>query len=377
MDGDGVQDAHGRGAALLALGQRLVGHPLDHVEDVAVLALVLVDRHGVRDYRSRYGSGMAADGAGGAPDRGLDGGDRRPLQAARLRLPLLGDLRRPRLDLRLRPLRRAAQEQRQGRVVAGDAAGARRHRRARLGDPPAPAGLGGLGPPRGLHRPARPVPRQVQEALARGPPARGGRSRRRRPERRAALPGVRRRALRAAPVQPDVRDPRRPGRRRGLGGLPAAGDGPGHLHQLQERARLRPQEAALRHRPDRQVLPQRDHPRQLHLPHPRVRADGDGVLRPARPTPSAGTGAGSRSASAGTPSSASAPTTCASAPTTPTSSPTTPRAPATSSTSSRSAGRSSRGSPTAATSTSPSTPSSAARSSSTSTSRPKSATSPT
>ena len=42
------------------------------------------------------------------------------------------------------------------------------------------------------------------------------------------------------------------------------------------------QEAAVRHRPDRQELPQRDHARQLHLPHPRVRADGDGVLRQAR-----------------------------------------------------------------------------------------------
>ena len=31
-----------------------------------------------------------------------------------------------------------------------------------------------------------------------------------------------------------------------------------------------------------QVLPQRDHAGQLHLPHPRVRADGDGVLRQAR-----------------------------------------------------------------------------------------------
>ena len=40
-------------------------------------------------------------------------------------------------------------------------------------------------------------------------------------------------------------------------------------------------EAAVRHRPDRQELPQRDHARQLHLPHPRVRADGDGVLRQA------------------------------------------------------------------------------------------------
>ena len=48
-----------------------------------------------------------------------------------------------------------------------------------------PQGLGGLGPPRGLHRPAGPVPRQVQEALARGPPARGGRGRGRRPRARS------------------------------------------------------------------------------------------------------------------------------------------------------------------------------------------------
>ena len=47
-------------------------------------------------------------------------------------------------------------------------------------------------------------------------------------------------------------------------------------------ATVGPQEAAVRHRADRQELPQRDHPGQLHLPDPRVRADGDGVLRRAR-----------------------------------------------------------------------------------------------
>ena len=45
---------------------------------------------------------------------------------------------------------------------------------------------------------------------------------------------------------------------------------------------VRAQGAAVRDRPDRQVLPERDHARQLHLPDPRVRADGDGVLLPAR-----------------------------------------------------------------------------------------------
>ena len=75
-----------------------------------------------------------------------------------------------------------------------------------------------------------------------------------------------------------------PGRRRRRVGpaLPAAGDRAGHLHQLPQRHAGDAQEAALRHRPDRQELPQRDHAGQLHLPHPRVRADGDGVLRQAR-----------------------------------------------------------------------------------------------
>ena len=64
-------------------------------------------------------------------------------------------------------------------------------------------------------------------------------------------------------------------------GLPAPRDRAGHLRQLQERPAVRAQEAAVRDRPDRQVVPQRDHARQLHLPHARVRADGDRVLRPA------------------------------------------------------------------------------------------------
>ena len=64
-------------------------------------------------------------------------------------------------------------------------------------------------------------------------------------------------------------------------GLPAPGDGTGHLHQLPQRAADLAQEDPVRDRADRQVVPQRDHAGQLHLPHPRVRADGDGVLRQA------------------------------------------------------------------------------------------------
>ena len=62
------------------------------------------------------------------------------------------------------------------------------------------------------------------------------------------------------------------------------GDGAGHVRELRQRAADDPQEAAVRHRPGRQELPQRDHAAELDLPHARVRADGDGVLRAARPS---------------------------------------------------------------------------------------------
>ena len=100
---------------------------------------------------------------------------------------------------------------------------------------------------------------------------------------RRAVPGVRqpRDADRAAHVQPHVQDVHGAGGGAGGRRLPAAGDGPGHLRQLPERAAELAAEDPVRHRADRQGVPQRDHARQLHLPHPRVRADGDAVLREA------------------------------------------------------------------------------------------------
>ena len=149
--------------------------------------------------------------------------------------------------------------------------------------------LGGLRPPRDVHRPADRVP-VLPQAVPRRPPA-GGRTPRRRasttPTRStsptSAVPQLRhpRRLDRAAPVQHDAQDLPRRDRGRVRPALPAARDRAGHLPQLRQRHELRAQEAAVRHRPDGQELPQRDHARQLHLPHPRVRADGDGVLRQA------------------------------------------------------------------------------------------------
>ncbi len=179
--------------------------------------------------------------------------------------------------------------------MARDAPGARRHRRPGLGDPPAPARVGGLRPPRRLHRPARRLP-HLRAALPRRPPRR--RARRPLPAQAVQAPGrgPRLRPHRGARLQPHVRDDDRPGQGGRLDRLPAPRDRAGHLHQLQERPAVLAQEAAVRHRAGRQVVPQRDHARQLHLPHARVRADGDGVLRPARRGAPAGTSTGSRRA---------------------------------------------------------------------------------
>ena len=160
-------------------------------------------------------------------------------------------------------------------------------------------------------------------------------------------PRVRRRAGRRAAVQPHVRDLHGPGARGRGAHLPAPRDRAGHLRELQERAPVRPPQAAVRHRADRQGVPQRDHARQLHLPHARVRADGDRVLRAAARGGAVAPALDGRRACAGTRTSASGPTTCSCASTATTSCRTTRPARATSSTCSRWAGRSSRASRTA------------------------------
>ena len=188
----------------------------------------------------------------------------------------------------------------------------------------------------------------------------------------ARLPERRRPAVAAAPVQPDVPDLHGPGPGRGVDRLLPARDRPGLVRQLQERPAELAQEAAVRDRPDREVVPQRDQPRQLRLPDARVRADGDAVLRPARTRRRGSSRSGCRGASTGTRATASRRRGCGSASTPRTSWPTTRRRRSTSSTASRSAGRSWRGSTTGATSTCRATRRSPARTSSTSTRRPKS-----
>ena len=156
---------------------------------------------------------------------------------------------------------------------------------------------------------------------------------------------------RATGLQPHVQDLRRARRGGRHGRLPAPRDRPGDVRQLRQRPHHDPEEAALRHRPGRQVVPQRDHPAELRLPHPRVRADGDGVLRPPRRGRRVVRVLARRALRAGISTSASPRRSCACATTSPTSSRTTRPPPPTSSSSSPGAGTSSRASPTGPTTT--------------------------
>ena len=130
--------------------------------------------------------------------------------------------------------------------------------------------LGGLGPPGHLHRPAGRLP-QLPRALA------GRQDRRRLPQLRLDRPD------RGPGVQPHVQDARRAGGGRGARGVPAARDGPGHVRQLRQRRC-----STTRKRPPFGIAQvgksfrNEITPAELRLPDPRVRADGDGVLRAAR-----------------------------------------------------------------------------------------------
>ena len=195
----------------------------------------------------------------------------------------------------------------------------RRRRRPRLLDHPAPRDVGRLRPRRDVHRPARRVPH-----LPQAPPRRTTcrrRSRRRRassdpdydPDDRHRVPQLRHQGQWTEPREFNMMLKTYLGVIEDESGLhylrpeTAQGIFVNFLNVMQAVA----QEAAVRHRPDRQELPQRDHARQLHLPHARVRADGDGVLRQARRGRGVAPVLDRRAHRAGTSTSASTPTTCA------------------------------------------------------------------
>ena len=158
----------------------------------------------------------------------------------------------------------------------------RRRRRSRRGDPDELQSAALFRPRGHVLGPVGGLP-QVQEPLAR------------RPSHREEVSELRLgRSHRAAPVQSDVQDHRRPCGRRQLVRVSAARDRAGDVHQLQTRARFDVAQAAVRHRADRQGVPQRNHAAQLHLPRARIRTDGTRVLRQARHRRSVAPSNGSR-----------------------------------------------------------------------------------
>ena len=204
------------------------------------------------------------------------------MQAPRPDLPRLRDLRRHRQHVRLRALRRPAQAQRDRRVVARDGvrsattssrwtrrSSSTRARGRRPGTSRASPTRWSTARKCKQRFRADHIPELAVPAQAVGAPGR--------------VPGATCELTEAREFNLMFQTTIGPVPGGGLDGLPAAGDGAGHLPRLQADAPVRAQEAAVRHRPGRQVVPQRDHARQLHLPHARVRADGDGVLRPAGP----------------------------------------------------------------------------------------------
>ena len=138
-----------------------------------------------------------------------DGETRVAVQAARVHLPVVRDLRRHRLRVGLRPARRRAQEEHQGAVVARH--GARRATTSRASTPRSSC-------TRACGRRAATSPgssiRSSTARSARGafaPTTRASRAQRRQP-RGAGRRAAEGHAHRAAPVQPDVQDVHGPGR---------------------------------------------------------------------------------------------------------------------------------------------------------------------
>mmetsp|Transcript_25012 Transcript_25012/g.50899 ORF Transcript_25012/g.50899 Transcript_25012/m.50899 type:complete len:363 (+) Transcript_25012:609-1697(+) len=80
--------------------------------------------------------------------------------------------------------------------------------------------------------------------------------------------------------QPNVPNQRRGHVRRLLRRVPSSRDRPGHIHQFQKRPWHLPLQDPLRHRSDRQGVPQRNHPPQFHIPFQGIRTDGGGILHP-------------------------------------------------------------------------------------------------
>ena len=159
--------------------------------------------------------------------------------------------------------------------MARDGALARRHRGSRFRDPYASARVGGERARRWVRRSARrlqilPGPLSRRQAAGRALPAEAEQEAGR--AQRVPADG-------AASVQPDVQDAHGSGGGHLRRDLSAPRNGAGIVREFSQRAAGVAAESAVRHRADREGIPQRNHAGEFHLPHARIRADGVAVLR--------------------------------------------------------------------------------------------------
>ena len=215
--------------------------------------------------------------------------DRQPLQAPRLRVPVGRDLRRLPLHLRLRPARRRCMlrnvKDAWSRSMVQQRDDVVLHRRR---DPRPAAGLGGQSGHLANFTDPLVDCTQLQAAL---PPRQA-----RRPRHVPELRRARTRFTEARQFNLMFKTHAGPVEDAGAVAYLRPETAQGMFVNFANVLQTTPQEAAVRHRPGRQVVPQRDHAAELDLPHPRVRADGDGVLRAARRRRRSGTSTGATSA---------------------------------------------------------------------------------
>ena len=197
-----------------------------------------------------------------------------------LHLPGVRDLRRFRQHLQ-RALRRPAQEQRQKRVVALDAAGARRHRGAGLGDHPKPQGLGGVRALSPASRtPSSSASGSASSAFVRMTSASSSSAQRTAPRARFAAPSAA--ADFSEPRQFNLMFQTYRVRRSRSGRVDGPICGPRRRRASSSTSRTScssPARSRLSGSP-RSASPSatKSPPRRIRLSHPRVRADGNGIL---------------------------------------------------------------------------------------------------
>ena len=209
-----------------------------------------------------------------------------PRKKTRIRIPRRRNLRRNALRMGLRSFGNRTQRQHKTPVVENHGHNAPRRCRSRHLRNPAHKRMGSLRTRKRIQRPAYRMSLMPQAAPRRhnaGSIRTQARTHAAK-QRRHALSRLRNKRTvdRTARLQHDAANPFRTRRRRKLATLPATRNRAGNLRRLQKRSRIVKTKTAVRNRKHRQKFQKRNNARKLHLPHARIRTDGNGILRQTR-----------------------------------------------------------------------------------------------